>query len=359
MAFDVGPLAGPRTGIGNAVDHLHSALSARDDVRLIDYLISYRASGGRASKLPIPALVAHRLWQVAGHPRADRWLDPFDLIHGTNYVVPPSIEPRLVSVYDCWFLQQPQLASASVRRSGRVLLRSLAQGAHAHVSSQATAETLAHFAPQATIHVGYLGALPLPAPSEDVALPELVGRPYVLAIGTIERRKNLPHLVRSFGIVANLLPDLHLVLAGTPSDDSIQVRAAIDQLGPSLSHRVLMTGRISESARGWLIRHATAVAYPSLDEGFGFPLLDAMQAGVPIVASTAGSIPEIAGDAAVLVDPADQNQLAEAMSSVVVDDALRARLIDAGSQRWTQFGWAESAEQMANIYRCVMNGVGS
>ena len=131
----------------------------------------------------------------------------------------------------------------------------------------------------------------------------------MLAVGKLERRKNLPTLVRAFGELTTAHPDLHLVLAGSDGDDRPAIDAAVDSLGAA-SNRVSFTGRIDDDVRSWLLHHASVLAYPSLDEGFGFPLLDAMQAGVPIVASNAGSIPEVGGDAVLLSAPDDVAALA-------------------------------------------------
>jgi glycosyltransferase involved in cell wall biosynthesis len=118
----------------------------------------------------------------------------------------------------------------------------------------------------------------------------------------------------------------------------------------------MRTGRVDEGVRSWLLRHATVLAYPSLDEGFGFPLLDAMQAGTPVVASTAGSIPEIAGDAALLRDPLDVDGLAEALAIALSDTIVRERLVAAGNARWQQFDWQVCAEGIADLYGLAVRG---
>ena len=133
--------------------------------------------------------------------------------------------------------------------------------------------------------------MPIPDAAAEPPIPTLVGRPFIAAVGTLERRKNLPVLVEAFGLLAAEHDEILLVLAGADGDDRPAINAAIDGLDPAAAKRVVMTGRIDEPARSWLLRHATVLAYPSLDEGFGFPLLDAMQVGVPIVASNRGSIP--------------------------------------------------------------------
>src|SRR5205823_14265700 len=117
------------------------------------------------------------------------------------------------------------------------------------------------------------------------------------------------------------------------------------------AEHVLLTDWVSDDQRAGVLARASVLAYPSLDEGFGFPLLEAMQLGVPVVAAAAGAIPEVAADAAVLVDPADPAALARGLAAVVADDALRRRLVADGHDRVGAFSWARSAEAFAALYR--------
>ena len=135
------------------------------------------------------------------------------------------------------------------------------------------------------------------------------GRPFVLAIGTFERRKSLPTLVAAFGHLADRLGDSVLVMAGAPGDDSARIAAAIDALPAEVRSRVICPGPVSDNAKGWLLKRSSVLVYPSLDEGFGFPILEAQAAGTPIVARRAGSIPEIGGDGVELVDGDDPGGL--------------------------------------------------
>jgi glycosyltransferase involved in cell wall biosynthesis len=357
VAFDTGPLHGAKTGIGFAVEQLRAALMARSDLVMHDYVLSFRARlHPDTVRLPIPASLAHRAWARAPRPTVDRWLPMVDVVHGTNYVAPPTQLPTVVSVYDCWFLRHPGDATPTVRRAGDVLRAAIGRGAVVHTSSHATEELMRSLFPQAPVRTVHLGPLPLPPPSPTAPIPTLVGRPFVLSIGTLERRKNLPRLVAAFGRLAAAHSDIVLVLAGGAGDDSEAVRHAIDALGPALSGRVMRTGRVDDGARSWLLRHAAVLAYPSLDEGFGFPLLDAMQAGTPVVASTAGSIPEVSGDAALLCDALDVDGLAEGLALAVADTAVRARLIAAGNEQWTRFDWQHCAEGIADLYGLAVRG---
>ena len=351
VAFDVGPLSGPRTGIGSAVAALQQALQQQRGLQLAPYLTSFRTEREPGvSRLPLPAALAHRLWAHVDHPCVDRWVRPAQVVHGTNYVVPPTTLPRLVSVYDCWFLRHPNQAHPDVVRAGRVLVRAIDRGAVVHASSQATATALRQMIPTAEVHVVHLAAIPLPPPTSHCPIPELVGTDFVLAVATIERRKNLPRLVAAFGSIARRHHALRLVIAGGNGDDRSAVDAAIDALPSDVGARVMMTGYVSDDARSWLLHHARVLAYPSLDEGFGFPLLDAMQVGLPIVASTAGSIPEVAGATALTVEADDVEALGEALHRVLVDDDVRAELIAAAPGQLERFTWAGTAQAMVTLY---------
>lgn len=355
VAFDTGPLHGPLTGVGFATRHIRSALLARGDVVLHDYVLSFRAHlEPGTTRLPLPAAVAQRSWGATGLPRVDRWLDGAHLVHGSNFVVPPSRLPRVVTAHDVWFLRDPRAAAPAVVRAGRAMVRALRSGAVAHVPSQATADALRTLVPGASAHVVPLGPLPLDPPPDACPFPDLDGRPFVLAIGTLERRKNIPALVEAFARMRHAVDGLQLVLAGADGDDAEAVRRAVDT--SRTGDAVTFTGRVDGDARSWLLHHARALAYPSLDEGFGFPLLDAMQARVPVVASTAGSIPEVAGDAAVLTAPLDVDALAGSLLEVCTDDSLRTRLVSAGERRLAHYDWAHTASGLVDLYHHVLRG---
>lgn len=352
VAFDTGPLYGARTGIGFAVDAMQQHLVNRSDVEVQPYLVSYRAvpSAG-TTRLPLPAALAHRLWSRGSHPRVDRWLASAQVVHGTNYVVPPSGLPTVVSVYDCWFLQHRADSTPAVRRAGDVLRAAVRRGAWVHTSSNATADAVRALLHTDRVRTVYLGPLPLPDPSpcDHPVVTTLAGAPFIVAIGTLERRKNLPLLVEAFGALD--APSVHLVIAGGAGDDTPTVEAAVARLPIGLRSRVHVVGRVDSTTRAWLLRHAAVLAYPSLDEGFGFPLLDAMQAGTPVVASSAGSLPEVAGDAALLVAVDDLDGLAGALHRAITDDTVRRHLIDAGAQQWQRFSWHRCAEELVQLYR--------
>lgn len=361
VAFDTGPLHGPITGIGRAVSGVRTGLEGRrDDVRLVSYVLSFRAElAPSTTRLPLPASLAVRSWSMVGRPRVDRWFADCDLIHGTNYVVPPSRRARLVSVYDCWALDNPAECRPAVRTAMRALRRSIDEGVAVHSSSHATARRLRELFPDVDVTVVHLGP---PNPTIESTLGSTVGSavdptdgaPFVLALGTIERRKNLATLVRAWNRLDD--PDLHLVVAGSAGDDRDAVERAIAEVPASRRRRIHLLGRVDDDAARTLLAQARLLAYPSLDEGFGFPLLEAMASGVPIVASDAGSIPEVAGDAAILVSATDDDALARSIGRVHHDDALRASLVDAGARRLAHFSWDRTATEMLDLYRRIVGG---
>ncbi len=174
-------------------------------------------------------------------------------------------------------------------------------------------------------------------------------KPYVLFVGTLEPRKNLNFLIRSFDQVAKARPDVHLVLAGRRG---WMAQAIFDELERrDLLGRVHITGYVRERFLPALYRQASAFVYPSLYEGFGLPPLEAMSSGTPVIVSRSSSLPEVVGDAGLFVNPLDTNELAEAMNSILSDDGLAAELRRKGLERAAGFSWKKAAGQTLDILR--------
>jgi glycosyltransferase involved in cell wall biosynthesis len=227
-----------------------------------------------------------------------------------------------------------------------------------HVPSEFVADEVDDIFGPGLAGTGRLVVVPWAVPSvqTEVAPPPEIetivhGGPYVLAMGALEPRKNLPYLVAAFGTIAAARPDLRLVLAGPDGPARPAIDDAIAALDESVRTRVLVTGGVSDAGRVALLAHARVLAYPSLYEGFGFPVLEAMSIGVPVVAARAGSIPEVAGDAATLVGPTDVDAMGEALGALVDDDAVRAEQIALGHDQARRFSWVETAHGLASLYR--------
>ena len=369
VAMDVTPLLGFRTGIGLSVQEMWTALSARaGNPALIPYVLGLRAptrapglpEGVRSVRLPTRALLT--AWARVDHPRLDHWLTGADVVHATNFITGPSRRATLTTVNDIGFVLDPSSADPVVATFPSVLRRALARGAHVHVTTRHVGtEVDEHFGP-GLLAAGRITVIPfgIPALGSPGPLPLALGDflsagPYVLAIGKAERRKNFPLLVRAFGEVAPDHARLRLVVAGPQGPDSATLRAAIDALPDSVAARVCLAGPVSGPVRRTLLDGALVLAYPSRYEGFGFPPLEAMQVGVPVLASRVGAVQEVAGPAAALADPEEVNEWAAALERLVVDPDHRAALIDAGRRHVAAFSWQATAAGLAALYRRLAN----
>ena len=356
VAIDVGPAVGPVTGVGQFVVQLIDALAVLPEPpRLRRYVLSFRAAlPDGVRRLPYPAGLTLRAWGRTEHPRARRPLGDADVVHGTNFVVPPSGLPSIVTIHDCSFVTRPDLVNATVRSFERVARRAIARGAWVHTPSAYVAAQVGALLGAERVRVVPHGPPEhMVAPMDAAPLPGLDGRPYILAIGTREPRKNLATLVDAFGLLHAEHPDLALVLVGSDGPDRPNIDAALGRVPRTAAEQVLLTDWVPDQHRAAVLSRAAVLAYPSLDEGFGLPLLEAMQLGVPIVAADAGAIPEVAADAALLVDPTDAAALAKALVAAIDDEAVRTRLLVAGRARLAAYSWPRSAAAFAALYREV------
>jgi len=180
--------------------------------------------------------------------------------------------------------------------------------------------------------------------------------PYLLSLNTLEPRKNLDRLIRAFRQLAmqERVPGLQLVLVGRVGLKSERIFEALALLEPDIRCRIVQAGYVADDDLATMYSGATAFVYPSLYEGFGLPPLEAMQCGVPVVASSTSAIPEVVGDAGLLVAPTDEEALAQAMLTVCTDDGLRQRMGAASLARAAQFSWERCARQTLDAYRTAL-----
>jgi glycosyltransferase involved in cell wall biosynthesis len=361
VAVDAGPIVAERSGVGHTTAALLEHLAARDDLEVSGYAISRRGRdalagllplGVSAATSPIPARVAHGMWRHAGRPRLEAWSGPVDVVHATNFVAPPARAPVLVTVHDLAYAHSPELCLPETLEYDGLVRRALDRGATVHtVSDHVREEVIAHYGlPEARVVRVHFGVEAV-GPAGDAARGRAIARStrYVLALSTIEPRKNHPALVRAFDAVADDDPELVLVIAGGLAWGA----EALDRAVAASAHtgRVRVLGYVNDTARADLLAGATALAYPSLYEGFGHPPFEAMSAGVPVLASRTGSIPEAVGDAALLVDPRDDDALAAGLSRITTDESLRAELRARGAEQVRRYPWSRAVEEFVALYR--------
>ncbi len=358
-------MIGARSGVGVATAQIIAAFRALEaGPELVPYTLSARTRRHRTDVpadtrfVPIPARVLLYAWARADIPRIDRWLRPARVLHATNYLTPPSALPTLVSIYDCSFVRYPELCTPEVRAFEPIVRRAIRRGATVHTGSEFVGDEIEEIFGGRLRAAGRLVVIPLgvPALGDASALPDeigaqLDGAPFVLAIGTLEPRKNFPHLVGAFGELAARHDDLRLVIVGHDGPARPAIDDAVARLPTAARSRVVITGGVSDAARRALLERASVLAYPSIYEGFGFPVLEAMSVGVPVVAARAGSIPEVAGDAALLVEPTDEHALADELERVITDDATRTELVGRGRDRVRAFAWDDTARALVSCYR--------
>jgi glycosyltransferase involved in cell wall biosynthesis len=290
------------------------------------------------------------------HPSAD-------VFHATNYTAPRTRRtPLVVTVHDLALARFPELGTPTLRRLVGRVRRTAAAARRVIADSESTARDLRELlsvAPE-KIRVVYPGC---PAHFRPLALeacaPVLrrhgVTPPYLLHVGTLEPRKNLVGLLRAYRRVAAAHADAPgLVLAGARGWGTDAVLHAIEELG--LRERVTLTGAVPSSDLPALYGAAAAFVYPSLYEGFGFPVLEAMACATPVITADVASLPEVVGDAALRVDPRDDAALAAAITRVLTDQEIRESLRRAGPARARTFTWERCARETLAVYGEALRG---
>jgi glycosyltransferase involved in cell wall biosynthesis len=277
-----------------------------------------------------------------------------DLIHVPNLLaVPRSRAPLLFTLHDLTFLTFPSFHNRRTRLMSRWALRQAVRNADAFVTdAEFTAREMVRTTgvSREKIHVIPLAADEAFRPTGDEGCLSRLGieAPFVLYVGTLEPRKNLPLLIRAF---AAQRTEAKLVIAGTKGWMFEEIFALVERL--ELTSRVIFTGFVPDEDLPALLGAAEVFVYPSLHEGFGLPVLEAMQCGAPVITTNVSSLPEVAGDAALLVSPDDVAGLSAALARVLAEPALRADLKGRSLEQARRFSWRETAERTAEVYRQV------
>ncbi len=302
--------------------------------------------------LPLPRIALYESWHYLRRPRVEAATGRVDVIHATGIVMPPRSCPIVLTVHDLAYLDYPELFTRQgLRFFHRALELARRDASLVLCSSLATLERCreAGFDDARLRHVP-LGVRATRATPEDVetvrkkyALPEQV----VLWTGTVEPRKNLPGLIRAF---AQIDTDAELVLVG-PRGWNEDLDRLVGDLPEAVRARVRPLGWIPRDDLEALYAAATVMCFPSFLEGFGFPVVEAMAQGTPVVTSKGTSTEElVSGGAGLLADPRRPDEIAAALGQVLDDAALAAALGKAGLERAAEYTWARTAELVERAY---------
>jgi glycosyltransferase involved in cell wall biosynthesis len=348
-----------RTGVGEYIHQLVRAYTAihADEVLLFSSSWKDRPAasvsvetGARVVDRRIPVRILNYLWHRLEWPAAETLVGDVDVAQTAHPLLMPARRAaQVVTIHDLFFLSHADETSAEIRRDYVELAASHAQRAHAVITSTeygrsqiaerlGVADERIYVCPPGAPHWRTLGRAP--------NLP-LDG--CILFVGTLEPRKNVGALLDAYARLLDRRTELpRLVLAGrvTPAASEWLARIKSAPLAGHVAH----IGYVTDEAREDLYRSARVLVMPSFDEGFGLPALEAMSAGVPVIVSSRGSLPEVVQDAGAKVDPSDVDALAAALERAVFDGTWGIRAAEAGLRRARSFTWAESARTLHRAY---------
>ena len=367
VALELQPCCWARAGIGSYTYELARRLRDTEDLTFWGNLFNFLGRNDNTAALsditmPVrenrlfPYGIYRRIWDIAPISYSGLFPGKTDLTIFFNFIVPPRVSGHVMTVvHDMTHLRCPETMAAknlrrikkniqySVERSSRILTISA-------FSKAEITELLG--VPAERISVVY------PAPSLQPGTADFgvccqkwgIHRPYLLYVGTIEPRKNLARLLRAFALLKEKYHIPHqLVLAGGRGWRDEEIFQTVKEI--SCKEDVIFTGYVSAGEKNTLYENASAFLFPSLYEGFGIPPLEAMTFGCPVVCANAASLPEVAGDAADLVDPLEEESIAEGIWRVLSDAAYAQELREKGYLQAKKYTWEASAKRLTELCR--------
>jgi glycosyltransferase involved in cell wall biosynthesis len=361
-------------GIGRYVRELITALSRLDTFNRYSLFVSGAPSTSGLPTVPnnykwkptrlTPKWLA-RIWYRARFPLPiEVFAGALDLFHATDFVLPPTL-PRVVSlltVHDLSFVRVPESTSPSLKRYLDVVVpHSVYRSTHVLADSQATKDDLISLygtsGSKITVLLSgvderFFDKLAAVRLMTTRSMYALEGFPYIFCVGTVQPRKNYARLIQSLAQLRNQGIDIHLVIAGGKGWLENPIYKTISDT--HMEDFVHFIGFVADEDLPALYRNATCIAFPSLYEGFGLPILEGMASGVPVLTSNVSSLPEVAGDAAIMVDPYDLDAITDGLQRLILDSDLRNMLIEKGLSRARQFTWEKSARQLLGIYQNLL-----
>jgi glycosyltransferase involved in cell wall biosynthesis len=349
VLFDAHQLGRGQTGNETYVRELLGSLRKRPD---LDILAAVEQDDDFGGLIPIEQrrrVPRSGLGRLAAMSRLTR-RENVDLVHSIYFLPPLAGRPSVLTVHDISFEMYPEFFSRRALIRDRLLIRASARLATrvVTVSNASRLDILERYGlPESKVVVAPNGvSLQFQPETEGRWAPYAGDRPLrILAVGTLQPRKNLVRLINAVAIVGRKVP-VHLRVIGPDGHQASLIRRQLANAGEAEA-----VGWVNEADLAREYRAADVFAYPSIYEGFGLPVLEAMASGTPVVTSTGGSLPEVAGNAALVVDPIDTDAIAAAILRIADDPVLARSLRTQGIERAAQFTWDRSAEIHAAVYR--------
>jgi glycosyltransferase involved in cell wall biosynthesis len=365
-----------RTGVGTYVWNLLRRLPVVDPsteyvARYVHFRGAFRQRSRRLGDMPVTQRpVAYPWWLYRWSARFN--VPPLglfarcDVVFVPNFLPPPALGKRfVVTVHDLAFRLFPETAPQAAPWWQRSVHRAIRRASRIIVPSRSTrADLLALYDVEpdrvATVPLGIDRSVFAPAPAErveEVRARYGIEGPYLLFLGR-HPRKNLHGMLRAFAAVPEAVRPRLVVTGSRPytRDGSDPDRSALDALPGRIRERVSLIGYVSTEDTVALLSGAVALAFPTFYEGFGFPALEAMACGTPVLTSNVSSLPDVVGDAAVLVDPRDDASIADGLVRLLEDHALRDRLRAAGLARVLDHDWDRTARATADVLHDAVDG---
>jgi len=360
IGIDIRPLLRNPTGVGLYLGGLLPALAAADHAnRYVLFSSSLRdrfdASAvpqfldGRLVDRRVPVRLLNWAWHFHGYPPLDRLVgEPIHLTHSPHPLILPARRARtVVTIHDLFFLSHPELVEREVSAHYPALVRAHACSADAVVTSSVYSQR--EIMERLQVDERKIVVIPPGAPAGPRAVRREPGDA-ILFVGRIEHRKNVENLLRAVAMMRE--KEVRLRMIGPAGAGHEQARNLAASLG--IDDRVAFAGYSSGDALLAEYGRARGLVLPSLCEGFGLPLLEAMHHGVAIAASDVTSIPEVAGDAALYFEPRHPEQIATALDRLWSEPGTRERLVEAGTRRLAAFSWERAARLLLDTYKRLL-----
>lgn len=374
IAIDYTPAYEQGGGIGRYVRELTSALATLDNSNQYKLFVA----GATQSQLSPPLATNFRwkssritpdwfarLWHRARFPLpVEIFTGKIDLFHATDFVLPPTLShtKTLLTVHDLSFIRVPEAATPSLRSYlNKVVPRSVKKADHILADSQATKDDLVELyrvsPDKITVLLSGVNHRFKPVTDQHLLTQTrqkygLKNHPYLLSVGTVQPRKNYSRVIQALHRLHQQGHELHYAIAGGKGWLNDEMYTTIEQT--NMQDYVHLLGFVDDEDLPALYSAADCLIITSLYEGFGLPILEAMASGTPVITSNLSSLPEVAGNAGLLVDPLNTEAITHAIHEIITDDSKRQQLIESGYRQVEKFTWEKSAQQLRSVYESLL-----